>query len=283
MALTSPWFRWSSRLQNAERNSPPMRAGEQSQSVRVIQQAMIQLGIDPMTISIKKYGSPDGIFGAETKRAIKKYQKNHTGPTLTSDGVVGQNTMRALDADLPGGGPKLPPLPSRSRYVVPGIMAARNQLARGHTNLCWAYSYAMLVSWRRQQSFEIRPLIASVGATWLARYDANRGLPWLQGKQFYNAGGLRTEPLQSFPVSRWSELLRSHGPLLMDTLNNSLRGGHARVLYGVQGDGSPRGTTMLILDPWRGADYGESYEKFIAKYEGVAGQATLRTALIAHY
>jgi hypothetical protein len=69
----------------------------------------------------------------------------------------------------------------------------------------------------------------------------------------------------------------------MDTLNNSLRGGHARVLYGVQGDGSRQLTTMLILDPWLGADYGESYEKFIAKYEGVASQTTLRTALIAHY
>ncbi|MCA9063095.1 MAG: peptidoglycan-binding protein [Planctomycetaceae bacterium] len=283
MALSSPWFRWSSRFRQAEQNNPPMRSGEQCQAVRVIQQAMIQLGVHPMTRSIRKYGSPDGVFGSETKQAVSKYQKDHTNPTLSSDGVVGQNTMRALDQDLPGGGPKLPPLPARSRYVVPGIIAARNQLARNQTNLCWAYSFAMLAQWRRQQSLEVRDLIAAVGPQWLARYDANRGLPWVQGQQFYKAAGLSTEPLQSFPVSRWSELLRAHGPLLLDTLNNSLGGGHVRVLYGVQGDGSPRGTTMLILDPWRGADYGESYEKFIAKYEGVASQPVLRTALIAHY
>jgi len=283
MALKSPWFRWSSRLRQAEQNNPPMRAGEQSQSVRVIQQAMIQLGISHMPISIKKYGSPDGIFGTETKSAIKTYQEEHTTIKLASDGVVGQKTMRALDADLSGGGPNLPPLPAQGRYVVPGMVAARNQLTKNQTNLCWAYSYAMIVSWRRKQSLGVRDLISKIGPKWLAMFDLNKGLPWVEGKQFYNAAGLTTEPLQCFPVSRWTELLRKHGPLLMDTLNNSLARGHARMLYGVQGDGSPRGTTMLILDPWDGRDYGESYEKFIAKYDGVAGQATLRTALIAHY
>ena len=172
---------------------------------------------------------------------------------------------------------------SDSSYVVPGMMAARDQLAQGHTNLCWAYSYAMLESWRRQQSLEVRQLIEGVGSAWLQRYDNNRGLPWVQGKEFYNAAGLTTEPLQCFPVSHWTELLRNHGPLLLDTLNNSFQGGHARVLYGVEGDGTPSGTRMLILDPWKGADYRESYEDFIAKYDGVAYQEPIRTAVIAHY
>ncbi len=279
MALMSPRFRWSSRLQKVETNNPPMRYGENSQAVRLIQQSMIDLNIDPMTNSIKKYGSPDGIYGSETKKAVKKYQ---TSKRLTSDGVVGQNTMRALDTDLPGAGPKLPALPAPGRYVVSGLVAARDQLQLGHSNLCWAYTYAMLVSWKRQQSVDARQLVANIGATWLSRFDGNQTLLWVDTTAFYRAAGMRVEPLMSFPISEWTEMLKSYGPLSVHGLNNSLGGGHVRMLYGVQGGADPRSTTMLILDPWRGADYGESYEKFMAKYEG-GGAQSARTAQIAHY
>jgi hypothetical protein len=256
-----------------------MRYGERSHAVRLIQQSMIELGIDPMTVSLKKYGSPDGIYGSETRRAVKRYQ---TGKGLTSDGVVGRNTMRALDADLPGAGPHLPALPARSRYVVPGLVAARDQLQLGHNKLCWAYTYAMMVSWKRQQSVDARQLVAGVGAKWLAKFDQNRGLGWQETATFYRDAGMRVEPLMCFPISEWAEMLKSHGPLAIHGLNNSLAGGHVRMLYGVQGDGNMRSTMMLILDPWMGADYGESYEKFIAKYEG-AGAQPGRTAQIAHF
>ena len=101
MALSSPRFRWSNRLQQVELNNPPMRHGEKGQAVRLIQQCMIDLSINPMTNSIKRCGSPDGIYGRETKVAVDSYQ---TSKRLSSDGVVGQNTMRALDVDLPNGG-----------------------------------------------------------------------------------------------------------------------------------------------------------------------------------
>jgi len=279
MALTSPRFRWNTRLSQAEQNNPPMRRGERSHACRLIQQSMIDLGIDPMTTTIKKYGSPDGIYGNETKATVKKYQMSKS---LTSDGVTGRNTMRALDTDLPGAGPNLPPLPARSRYVVPGLVAARNQLRLGHSNLCWAYTYAMMVSWKRQQSVDARQLVADVGAKWLTNFDRNRGLGWSETTAFYRDAGMRVEPLMSFPISEWAEMLKSYGPLSIHGLNNSLGGGHVRMLYGIQGDGNPRSTTMLILDPWRGADYGESYEKFMAKYEGAGAQAG-RTAQIGHF
>ncbi|MGA7980001.1 MAG: papain-like cysteine protease family protein [Chromatiaceae bacterium] len=279
MALTSPRFRWSSRLQKAEQNNPAMRYGEHSHAVRIIQQSMIDLGIDPMVLSVRKYGTPDGIYGSETRGAVRKYQ---TGKHLVHDGVVGQKTMRALDADLPGAGPKLPPLPSHDRYVVQGLVAARDQLQGGHTNLCWAYSYAMMVSWKRQQSVDARELVARVGTKWLSNFDANKGLSWTETAAFYRAAGMRVEPLMSFPVSEWGEMLRNYGPLTIHGLNNSLGGGHVRMLYGIQGDGNPQTTTMLILDPWHGADYGEAYEKFIAKYEGAGAQAG-RTAQIGHF
>lgn len=280
MALNSPRFRWSSRLQQVERNSPPMRSGESGQPVRLIQQSMIDLGIDPMTTSIRKYGSPDGIYGSETKAAVKKYQ---TSKRLSNDGVVGQNTMRGLDADLPGPGPHLPPLPSgATAYTVPGVVAARDQLRLGHSNLCWAYTYAMMMSWKRQQSVDARELVTAVGARWLTNFDNNNLLLWSETTNFYRDAGLRVEPLMSFPIEAWSQMLRRHGPLAVHGLNNSLGGGHVRMLYGVRGDGDPLTTMMLILDPWHGRDYGESYEKFMAKYEGGGAQGG-RTAQIGHF
>ncbi len=279
MALSSPRFRWSSRLQKVESNSPPMRSGESGQAVRLIQQSMIDLAIDPMTVSIRKYGSPDGIYGNETKAAVKKYQRSKG---LSQDGVVGRNTMRALDADLPGAGPDLPALPSRTtRYVVPGLVAARDQLRRGHSNLCWAYTYAMIMSWRRQQSVDARELVAAVGARWVTKFDNNNQLLWTETSTFYRNAGMWVEPLMSFPIEAWVEMLRRFGPLSVHGLSSSLSGGHVRMLYGVQGDGDPLRTTMLILDPWHGRDYGEPYEKFMAIYEG-GGAQTGRTAQIGH-
>jgi peptidoglycan hydrolase-like protein with peptidoglycan-binding domain len=61
--------------------------------VRVIQMALIHLGF-PMPSSTAKFGSPDGIFGQETKDKVKQFQKKHK---LSRDGDVGRNTMAKLD------------------------------------------------------------------------------------------------------------------------------------------------------------------------------------------
>ena len=195
------------------------------------------------------------------------------GESLSGSGDVGDDPEGPLPWDPPSdsGGT------TSGQYVVPGIMAARDQLAQGHDWLCWAYSYAMLAAWRQQQSLEVRPLLEDIGEKWVDRYDNNKGISWAEGKEFANAAGLTTEPVQSVPLSRWEELLRKHGPLLLMTKNSSLTGGHARVLYGVDGDGTPGGTTMLILDPWNGTDYRESYKDFIARYEPT------QDPVVAHY
>ena len=60
-----PRFRWNIRLQQGEKNSPALRQREDGLAVRLIQKAMIDLGIGPMTNSVKKHGTVDGIFGSE--------------------------------------------------------------------------------------------------------------------------------------------------------------------------------------------------------------------------
>jgi peptidoglycan hydrolase-like protein with peptidoglycan-binding domain len=110
MALSSPRFATNTRLQAAADNRPVMNWGEVGEAVRLVQQALIDLGAR-MPISLKRHGSPDGIFGDETKSRVCAFQVKHG---LSADGIVGTNTLAKLDKLLPAAGAALPPLPKDS-------------------------------------------------------------------------------------------------------------------------------------------------------------------------
>jgi peptidoglycan hydrolase-like protein with peptidoglycan-binding domain len=93
MALSSPRFAGNARLEKAASNKPAMGWGEKGEPVRVIQQALIDLGYW-LDISTKKFGTPDGIFGNETFDRVKSFQRSKS---LFPDGIVGRLTMDALD------------------------------------------------------------------------------------------------------------------------------------------------------------------------------------------
>jgi hypothetical protein len=106
MALSSPRFATNTRLQRVAENRPAMNWGEVGEAVRLVQQALIDLG-HRMPISTRKHGSPDGIFGDETKATVKAFQSRNG---LVADGIVGRNTMGRLDRLLPRAGAALPAL-----------------------------------------------------------------------------------------------------------------------------------------------------------------------------
>jgi hypothetical protein len=93
----------------AAANNPPLAKGEIGQAVRHLQHALIDLGYK-LPVSTKKYGSPDGHYGKETKSAVLKIQYDQKLPS--KDGVVGAQTLGRLD-DLLKGKPftPLPPIP----------------------------------------------------------------------------------------------------------------------------------------------------------------------------
>lgn len=107
MALVSPRFKDDARLQKAAENKPAMKYGEKGEPVRLVQQALIDLGF-ALPVSTKKYGSPDGIFGLETAAQLRKFQAKHT---LTPDGIAGKNSLHKMDELLPNEAPPLPPIP----------------------------------------------------------------------------------------------------------------------------------------------------------------------------
>jgi peptidoglycan hydrolase-like protein with peptidoglycan-binding domain len=107
MALKSTRFASNQRLQQAAKNSPPIRRGSSGQHVALVQQAFIDLGLG-MAISTKKSGKADGVFGGETESRVWQFQAL-TG--LSRDGVIGRETLEKLDELLPTNGPPPKPLP----------------------------------------------------------------------------------------------------------------------------------------------------------------------------
>ncbi len=70
-----------------------MKQGSRGVYVLVLQDGLNTLGF--------RTGGLDGIFGAQTKRAVQLYQSRFG---LTVDGIVGCNTWRSIQEDVVGMG-----------------------------------------------------------------------------------------------------------------------------------------------------------------------------------
>lgn len=92
MALLCPRFRDHSRVQTAANNAPPFKRGEVSVGVRVLQEALVDLGYS-MPNSCQR-NDCDGNFGPETERTVRQFQ---TDRKLAVDGVAGRQTLTAMD------------------------------------------------------------------------------------------------------------------------------------------------------------------------------------------
>lgn len=112
MALSSPRFAGNPRLEKAARNKPAMGRGEVGEPVRIIQQSLLELGFW-LDVSLKRFNTPDGIFGPETQDRVRQFQRSRS---LYPDGIVGKFTMAELDTLLPTAGPTLPPLPAKQNF-----------------------------------------------------------------------------------------------------------------------------------------------------------------------
>lgn len=104
MALTNQQFVASQRLQNAAENAPAMYRGDNdTEAVRLIQQALIGVGASSMRRSINADGTLDGDYGSETFDAVVRFQENNglMNRRGKGDGIIGRNTMAKLDQMAP--------------------------------------------------------------------------------------------------------------------------------------------------------------------------------------
>jgi peptidoglycan hydrolase-like protein with peptidoglycan-binding domain len=99
MALVSPRFKFDDTLKKVEANQTVLQKGSSGTPVHLVQMALLDLGINMPVSTGNPNNSPDGIFGEETKAAVKKFQKD--SGVLKDDGIVGQKTIRELDRLFP--------------------------------------------------------------------------------------------------------------------------------------------------------------------------------------
>lgn len=98
MALSSPRFVSSRKLQRVAREGV-VRKGARGRHVHLVQMALIDLGHPMPGSTWCPTCSPDGIFGDETEAVVWRFQGDHG---LVQDGVIGRNTMAALDRACAG-------------------------------------------------------------------------------------------------------------------------------------------------------------------------------------
>ena len=106
--LTSPRFSGDPVLEACFDNERLLRFGAQGDAVQKLQQALVDAGFP-----LPKFGV-DGIFGSETRTAVRNFQQTSG---ISIDGLVGPQTMGALDARFSG---PTPPGPTPPGPAPPG-------------------------------------------------------------------------------------------------------------------------------------------------------------------
>jgi hypothetical protein len=151
-------------------------------------------------------------------------------------------------------------------YRVSGIVPPLRQPT---SMTCWATVTTMMRSWRQNQSMSIDTAVGGIGSQYLAKFQANQGLSSAEKGQFLSSAGFVAEPPMCYSIEGWLQLLRTYGPLWVTTdedpsANFAI---HARIMVGIEGDGTPEGTSFRIVDPATGTEYSEDVPTFIRKFE----------------
>ncbi len=125
-------------------------------------------------------------------------------------------------------------------------------IGQDNPNACWAASSAMMLSWKKQQSISISSALTTLdggnNGVFRTTYNNSAALPLAQVNALVQKVGLKAEAPANYSIDFYKDRLKK-GPLLI--LYQASAGiAHAVVLYGIEGDGTPKNTFLLINDPW---------------------------------
>lgn len=278
MALSSPRLAQDPRLRRAARNNPPLRLwANDHNAVATVQEALVDIGLD-MPGSTRPDGSMDGIYGRETYRIVHQFQAAND---LQVDGVVGKETLHALDAALQDAG-RQRAAPKSFSYHVPGHKVT---LEQPKSSVCWATAFTIMKSWKDGTSYTIKEALSHVDRHWVRKFERNEGLG--DTRTFFRQAGLRIEPGATLTIEGWGQMLRRYGLTYLSLSMPTGPGqwaGHGVVVEGIWGDGSPFGTQVSFIDPARGSGARLPFATFNGIY-GKRGQIEGRGGdpQIAHY
>ncbi len=116
---------------------------------------------------------------------------------------------------------------------------------------CWATVATIMRSWQTNREETIEDVVASAGPRFMEILKSGDGLHHKDLPAFLEAMHLTAEPPMSFSVFGFERLLRVHGLLWIvgDEDPGPRFSEHARVLFGLHGDGNPDTTHAFLIDP----------------------------------
>ena len=128
---------------------------------------------------------------------------------------------------------------------------------------CWAAAAVMMLGWRDQVCYandqEVRARYGDMGGD---------GTNPDEDLQLALGQGMTVDPAACRLPEGWAQLL-SRGPV-MTTIP-----GHYVILSAINGDGTPDGTQVHILDPWNG-EHWMPYTEFERLYEADPASITMQ-------
>ncbi len=128
---------------------------------------------------------------------------------------------------------------------------------------CWAATAVMMLGWRDQVCYandqEVRARYGDMGGD---------GTNTDEDLQLALGQGMKVDPAACRLPEGWAQLL-SRGPV-MTTIP-----GHYVILSAINGDGTPDGTQVYILDPWNG-EHWMPYAEFERLYEADPASITMQ-------
>jgi hypothetical protein len=216
--------------------------GARSEPVKELQ-ALLNQRLSPMP-NLKA----DGIFGANTRRAVLGFQQRQW---LVEDGEVGPCTWAALRQS--------------ERYT---ILHNVTLVPQHDPSACWLAATAMLLRRSIPRSSVPASLLAADGGL---LNDSELNQP-VHTRAYASHFNFRLYHPQSWSASGLAGVLQ-RGPVATHILWNVsgyLSGigssGHFAVIAGIRGDGTAIGTTLRIYDPWppnRGQIKSFGYQKLM--------------------
>jgi hypothetical protein len=137
------------------------------------------------------------------------------------------------------------------------------------SNTGWAAAAAMIKSWKDDTDLGIEKTIKKIGPQYLNVFMGNKGLSAAQKAPFLKAAGLIAEIRINPTIKMWDDYLRKYGPLWVTTVEAPGKPFPIyphHVVTGIDGDGSPGGTIVTIIDPAAGKKHDEKYSDFMKRY-----------------
>lgn len=299
--MNSTFFSANERLAMVASGAQALRTGDADKAaVAIVQMALVILG-HPMPRSTLANRSLDGVFGAETESAVKRFQTAHR---LQPDGVVGAKTITTLDL-------KLAPLPlpvapqTHSIITVPDVVENPKPrlLKQPDADSCWAAAGTMLWEFRNPARVDrhvdtwsptdrinhVLGVADARGVTppgfFASVFKARQGLHMSQSQNFFgNALGLHQPGIslltQAPGILGWRALLlEARGPLAVCSTRLSTEiFNHWFIVYGADATRS-KANTAAPAPPFPGLEFlNIGVVKYYDPKEGVLDEMSIQDA-----